>query len=141
MPNLSPAEIATKWKNRTAAASTDYQKGVQAVTVNPAQQAAAAADKWLANIQEAAANDRFRQGLSKVTLQSWQQAAATKGAQRIQAGVAGATDRMTAFLTGFLPAQAAVTQQTKAMPSTTLADRIARMVQQVQGVSQLKGRF
>ena len=38
-------------------------------------------------------------------------------------------------------AQDAVTQQTKSLPSTTLADRIQRAVNQMNGTAQLKGRF
>lgn len=141
MPNLSPQEVAAKWKQRTSAASPDYVKGVRGVTENPAAAAAAKSDKWLMSIQEAAANDRFRKGLQRVTLQDWQKAAAEKGGQRIAAGVQGAETRVSTFLQGFLPAQAAITNQTKAMPSNTLQDRIARMVHQATAAADLKGRF
>jgi hypothetical protein len=48
--------------------------------------AAAAKDRWIANLNAAAANGAFEAGLSKVTLASWKAAAADKGAANMAAG-------------------------------------------------------
>lgn len=141
MPKLTPQEIAQKWKSRTQSASPDYIKGVQAVSVNPAQKAIQAKDKMVANFQQAMADGRFEAGLSEVTLQSWQQKTINKGATRIAAGVQEAEPRMQQFLAGFLPAQAAITAGTDQMASTTLEDRIQRAVNQMRQTATLKGQF
>lgn len=134
-------DVADKWASRTAAAGPDYAKGIANTQVNPMELAAAAKDKWLANIQAAAAAGRFEDGLRKVSPQAWKEKAMKKGAPRIAEGVNQAKPRMVTFLNGFLPAQEQVTAQTKQMASTTFEDRVQRAVQQMRGTRELKGRF
>lgn len=141
MPKNTPAEVAAKWKSRTQSASPEYIKGIQGVTVNPAQKAIAAKDKMVANFQQAMADGRYEQGLADQTLQGWQQKSINKGATRIAAGVQEAEQRQVQFYSGFLPAQAQITAGTDQMPSTTLEDRIQRMVNQVRQTATLKGQF
>jgi hypothetical protein len=86
MAKLSAAAMAAKWQAKVSAAGPAYTAGVQAVTVNPAQQAIAAKDRWIAGVNAAAASGKYEKGLSTVTLQSWKQAAVDKGAPALAAG-------------------------------------------------------
>lgn len=141
MARLNPAEAAAKWKNRTVGASADYVKGVRSTDKDPIQLAIQSKDKWFARVQEAQANDRFAKGLAKTNKAAWAKAAEEKGAQRITSGVTGAEARMSQFMGAFLPAQRAITDEVRSMPSTTLDQRLQRMVEQARKTAALKGSF
>ena len=47
----SPADIAAKWANRTAQATTEYKQGVEGVSVAPGEAAAAAVHRMVAELQ------------------------------------------------------------------------------------------
>lgn len=86
MAKLNAQAMAAKWQSKVSAAGPAYTAGVQAVTVNPAQQAIAAKDRWIQGVNAAAANGKYEKGLSTVTLASWKQAATDKGAAALAAG-------------------------------------------------------
>jgi hypothetical protein len=138
MPKMSPQEAAAKWASKAAAAQGDYQAGIERTQVDPLQAAAAAADKWQQNV--AAAKDRFRAGVTRVTKQDWQRAAIEKGAPRYGTGVQAAQGKFSEFASEFFPYLDQVTARTKAMPSVTLEQRLARMVEQARAVSQFRRR-
>lgn len=141
MAKLNPAEAAAKWKNRTVGAQADYVKGVRSTDKDPIQLAIASKDKWFARIQEAQANDRFAKGLGKSSKAAWAKAAEDKGGPRITQGVTSAEPRMAAFMQAFLPAQKAITDEVRSMPSTTLDQRLQRMVEQARKTAGLKGNY
>lgn len=136
MARLDPQALAAKWSQRAGAAQGDYVDGVRRTTADPGAAAAAAADKWQVNTQ--AAKDKFRAGVGRVSKGEWQAAVETKGATRYSSGVQAAQGKMAAFASEFLPHLDQVTQRTRAMPSTTLEQRLERMRQQAIGVSQFR---
>lgn len=85
MPKLSPSEYAAKWAANFGASADKYKRGIQSVSVNPAQQAIAAKDRMLQGFTDAVTSGRWEANLGKVTLASWQQAAMDKGANAIPA--------------------------------------------------------
>ncbi len=135
---LSPQDVAAKWAARASAAQGDYQAGVQAVSQSPGAAAAAKADKWLQNVQQA--KDKFKSRVGATSLSDWQTATVQKGAPRYGTGVQAAQGKMAAFAAEFGPHLDAVTQRVKAMPDTTLEQRLARMVEQARGTSQFRRR-
>lgn len=100
--------------------------GVDAVTVSPTEQAAAAKDQWIAGVQRAAAEGKFENGLRAVSLQDWKTAYKEKGIPAAANAARVAEPKMQRFLADFLPYAAQVSETVKAMPKGTLADSKAR---------------
>lgn len=99
----SADKVTEKWASGMANASQSYIDGVNGVTVAPGEAAANAAERMLANLQEAVASGRYQKAARSVSLQDWQRAAATKGATRLGTGAQQAKPKMQAFMSKFLP--------------------------------------
>ena len=134
----SPQEIASKWSARASAAQGDYAAGVERTTDDPGRAAAAAADKWQANVTSA--KDRYRARVGAVSAAEWKRATVEKGAPRYGTGVQQAQDKFGQFMSEFAPHLEGVTARVKAMPSTTLEQRIERSRQQQIGTAQFRRR-
>jgi hypothetical protein len=128
----SPADVAKKWATNLANSTASIQAGVQAVTVNPAQQAAAAVNQYVAGVQAAVANGSYQAGLSKVTLPGWQQAMITKGIPRIALGAQTATPKVQNFMNGWLPYMQQLQSQLAQTPRGDINTNIQRMITAVQ---------
>jgi hypothetical protein len=93
---LSAAEVTAKWNTRANAASGDWATGIQAVTVNPGQAAAAVADVWQANT--IAGRAKWQAKLGSMNLADWKNQTTTKGQARYGPGItAGQTKYATAI--------------------------------------------
>lgn len=97
----SPAAAATAWKTNLGAAQTRYTDGVKAVREAPNAAAAAAVDRYLANVQANA--QKFVTRNQGVSLQAWQNAAVNKGAQRLATGAAAAETKVQAVFANLFP--------------------------------------
>lgn len=125
------AEIAAKWRQRTAAATQAMEDGVNAVTEAPTHKAAAAVDRMVAGVQRAAAEGKIQAGLLRVDLASWKKSMREKGIPRIATGVAAAEGDFGAFMAEFMPHIEQGKQKLKSMPRGTIEQNIARMVETV----------
>jgi DUF917 family protein len=125
---LTSAQIAQKWVDRTSAATQAYTDGINAVTVNPMQKAAANSAGYLAGVQAAVASGKWQAGLNRVSQQQWQQKAIQLGAQRLATGVAAAKMKYQSFMDSFLPVLSQNVAQVNAMPNNSYEARKARAV-------------
>lgn len=133
---LTPDQIAAKWQRNSAAAGESIRAGVQAVQVSPMAQAAARQDAYLAGVQRAVSEGRWQAGLQRRSLQDWQQAVITKGIPRHAQGVSGATPKVTAFFSQFLPH---IQQVVASLPPRgSLEENLARANQMARGLAQFK---
>jgi len=98
---MTPQQISDKWKNNLSAATTSITAGVNGVTQAPGAKAAAAADFWLQRVT--AAKQKYATNVGKVTLQQWQQQMINVGIPRIASGASANQQKMTDFMTKFLP--------------------------------------
>jgi hypothetical protein len=121
-----PAAVANKWATRLSGATQAITDGVNAVTQAPGAKAAAQADVWLAKLQ--ASRDKWVRNVSAVTLQQWQTAMTTKGVQRIATGAQAAVPKMTAFMSQWLPYEAAGVQSLASQPRGTIDQNIQRAI-------------
>ena len=135
---LDPQSVLKKWQDNTSNATESMKAGVNAVTVNPAQQAVASSDLWQKNVSSQEAKDKFQAGLSGVSLNDWKQAMLNKGATNMANGVRAAGAKMQKFLTAFLPIAQASADQIAAMPKGTEADSINRMVQNMRNMKSFR---
>lgn len=140
MPKVSASEGADKLKRGIAAHGQDYAAGIQKVTVNPAELAAAKEEEWFASITDAYNNSRFSKGLSRVTLQSWKAAVADGGVSRYTQSADRAAKNYQSFAAEFYPYLDQVQNQVKAMPKRNMAESIARMVKNVELIHEFKNR-
>lgn len=97
----NPTDAAQAWVNGMQSAGPKYIAGIEAVKVAPGQLAAAKADFWATQVQNA--KSKFAGNVAKVTLQSWQASASTKGAPRLGSGATAAQPKMASFMANFLP--------------------------------------
>jgi len=121
------AYIADKWSRRLKAAVEDIRAGVEAVTENPCEKAAAKKAKWIARLTSKEVQDKWEAALKRVTLEDWKKAMLEVGVGRIAAGVDAAVDEFRDFMNELLPHIEAGRAKIKAMPDVTLEDNIRRM--------------
>lgn len=119
---LTSQQVTQKWVQNTQNSQAALKAGVAAVTTAPTQTAASRLDKYLAGVQNAVNSGRMAAALQSVTLQDWQNAMNTKAAARIGPGVAAAAPKMQSFMDKWLPYEATMQAQVRAMPKNTLAD-------------------
>lgn len=125
MPVKADATMATtKWVQNIGSATERMKQGANNVTVAPGVKAAAAADKWLANVQRAQA--KFKNNVSRVSLQDWKDAYINVGIPRVSQGAQAKQAKYTAAMDAFLPYLAQGVAKIDAMPKVTIEDSIAR---------------
>lgn len=138
MARLTSQEFQEKHARRLSAATEDVRRGIDRVTVNPCEQAAAKKDKMLANLTAAVTDGRWERGLKRVTLEEWKKKAKDVGVGRIAAGITAAKDKVIAFADQLLPHIDAGLSKIKTMPDLSLEDNINRMVTFSRHMSELK---
>ena len=135
---MNPSTIAQKWANRMAGAGEAMKNGVQAVTVAPTEQAAAAKERWIAGIQKAATEGKFEQGLRRVSLEDWKRAMVDKGVSNMTNGARNSVGKVQAFLSEFLPYADTVSATVAALPKGTVEDSINRAATAIRMLSNFK---
>lgn len=127
---ITAQQASDKWVQRMQAATQAITDGVNGVTQAPGAAAAARADFWLSQTQ--AAKAKYQQRVGAVTLQQWQTAMIQVGIPRVASGATANQQKMTDFLTKFLPYLATGVAKVKAMPKNNLTDSIARASAMIQ---------
>jgi len=127
MSKLSPIEFQDKHARRLKASVEDVRKGIDKVTENPCEKAAAAQDKMLTNLMASVNSGKWAAGLKRVDLATWKTKARDIGVNRISAGIDGAKAKVVAFAEVLLPHIDRGQDKIKTMPSVTLDDNINRM--------------
>jgi len=138
MARLTPTEFQEKHARRLSAAVEDVRKGIDKVTVNPCELAAAKQDKMLANLTAAVNDGRWAAGLKRVSLAEWKDKAKNVGAGRITQGINAAKLKVIAFAEELLPHTDAGQAKLTTMPDITLEDNIARMTSFIRHMAEFK---
>lgn len=138
MAKLTPIEFQEKHARRLTAAVEDVRKGIDKVTVNPCELAAAKQDKMLANLTAAVQDGRWQKGLRRVTLEDWKTKTRDVGVARIAAGIAAAKTKVIAFAEELLPHIDAGKAKLASMPDLTLEDNISRMTTFIRHMADMK---
>lgn len=133
-----PATVAQKWSQNLQNNVESIRAGVNAVQVAPGQAAAAQQAKMRQRILDAIDSGKWASAVSSVSLQTWKTQMINVGVPRLADGARKGQPKVQAFLTQFLPYVARVQQEVRAMPSTTQADREARMLQNMRSLAQFK---
>ena len=138
MAKLTPAEFQEKHARRLSAAVEDVRKGIDRVTVNPCELAAAKQEKMRTNLNAAIDDGRWAAGLKRVSLAEWKDKAKNVGAGRIASGINAAKAKVIAFAEELLPHIDAGTAKLATMPDITLEDNIARMTSFIRHMADFK---
>lgn len=138
MAKLTPAEFQEKHARRLSAAVEDVRKGIDRVTVNPCELAAAKKEKMLANLTASVNDGRWEAGLRRVSLADWKDKAKNVGAGRIATGINAAKAKVIAFAEELLPHIDAGQATLKTLPDITLEDNIARMTSFIRHMANFK---
>ena len=125
------------WRDHLNQAVDRIRIGVQNTTENPCEKAAAAADRWLARIQEAYNSGRWQENLRSVSLDQWKRAMLEKGVPRITQGTAGAEPVVKDFARKLIDhLNNVVLPEIERMPKVTLEDSINRVTTFIRLMSQ-----
>lgn len=127
MARLTAIEFQEKHARRLSAAVEDVRKGIDKVTVNPCEQAAAKQDKMLTNLTASITDGRWAAGLKRVSLEDWKKKAKDVGVGRISSGITAAKEKVIAFAEQLLPHIDAGVAKIKGMSDISLEDNINRM--------------
>lgn len=138
MAKLTAAQFQEKHARRLKAAVEDVRAGIDRVTENPCDKAAAKQDKMLSNLTAAVQGGKWAAGLKRVSLEDWKRKARDIGVNRISAGIDGASAKVVAFAEQLLPHVDRGVEKIKTMPDVTLDDNINRMTTFIRHMSGLK---
>ncbi len=138
MAKLTASEFQEKHARRLKAAVEDVRRGIDRVTENPCEKAAAKQDKMLTNLTAAVSSGKWANGLKRVSLEDWKRKARDIGVNRIAAGIDGAKAKVIEFAEVLLPHIDRGRDKIKAMPDVTLDDNINRMTTFIRHMSELK---
>jgi len=138
MAKLTAREFQEKHARRLKGAVEDVRKGIDRVTENPCEKAAAKSDKMLANLTRAVSDGKWAAGLNRVTLEEWKRKARDVGVNRIAAGIDAASDKVVAFAEQLLPHIDRGQEKIKGMPDVTLDDNINRATSFMRHMSEFK---
>lgn len=138
MAKLTPAEATEKHSRRLKASVEDMRRGIDKVTENPCEKAAAKKDKMLQNLTAAVNDGKWERGLKRVSLDAWKKKARDVGVNRVAAGIDAAKDKVEDFFGDLLPHIDKQKAKLANMPDITLDDNINRMTSFVRGMSEFK---
>lgn len=138
MAKLTPTEFQEKHARRLKGAVEDVRKGIDRVTENPCEKAAAKQDKMLTNLTAAVQSGKWAAGLKRVDLATWKKQARDVGVNRIAAGIDAAKAKVISFAEVLLPHIDRGQDKIKGMPDVTLDDNINRMTTFVRHMADLK---
>lgn len=125
----SSREATEKWKRNLRGATEDIKAGIERVTVAPTKLAADNIEKMRIKLMEAFDSGKVEAALRSVSLDDWKTAFKDVGVGRIAAGVEKADGKMEKFFDFLLPHVEAGKTKIAKMPSVSLEDNIARMVE------------
>lgn len=138
MARLTATQYQEKHARRLTQSVQDVKDGIDRVTVNPCEKAAAKQEKMLANLTASVQDGRWAAGLKRVSLEQWKDKAKNIGAGRIAAGIAGAKQKVVDFAEQLLPHIDSGVDKVKGMADITLEDNINRMTTFVRHMADFK---
>lgn len=133
-------DVAAQWAAKMATSGDKFKAGVQAVTVNPAEQAIRQKDVMIANLVESVNNGKWEAGLRRTNLEGWRQSMLTKGARNMGPGAKDAQPDFEQFMVEFLPHIEQGKALLASMPRGDLQTNINRAVTMMQHNAKFRRR-
>ena len=137
---IDPAKVLTKYVSRTQAAGQDWVDGIQNSTVDTVANMVKSNAKWKSKMQAAINNDTWVKRVSKLSTSDIKAMVAKVGAGAYTSGISNRQDKIGKAFARVMPLIDQVATSVRAMPDVTDADREARMIANVRGLRQIKGK-
>jgi hypothetical protein len=137
---IDPAKVLTKYVSRTQAAGQDWVDGIQNSTVDTVANMVKSNAKWKSKMQAAINNDTWVKRVSKLSTSDIKAMVAKVGAGAYTSGISNRQDKIGKAFARVMPLIDQVATTVRAMPDVTDADREARMIANVRGLRQIKGK-
>lgn len=102
----SAGDAASRWQQNFSAAGARWAAGIEAVTVPPGQEAAAAKDRYLSGVQQNA--NRWATNVASVPLSTWKQVSVAKGQGRLASGATAGMPKFQAAIARVLDAEKSI---------------------------------
>jgi len=118
------ARVLAKYQRNIAGAGADYSAGVQDPKTDWLAAYAQAAPRMEAELQKAIAEGRAVKGAQRAGTDKWKKRAATIGAQRFTGAATMAAEAYGAVVDDVLAAGETASNAAKAMPQTTIQERV-----------------
>jgi hypothetical protein len=122
---VDAATAAARWVQSASGAQTRFTDGVQGTSKDPTALAIAQQAKLLAGFQQAVNSGRWASNLRKIGAAGWKAATVAKAAN-YTTGVSASEQKYAAAIAPVLQVIASIQSQLQSMPSTSLADNLAR---------------
>jgi|GEM_PF-1057467 hypothetical protein len=136
-----PTEIVRKQiDNLQAVGATNYSAGVATPRKDPIEAAIQGQAAYEAKMRDPNVLRRRVEGLRRTNMQEWGQLAETLGAQRLVEGVTARRFKVERFWGNWHGLLSQHLQRIDSLPSATDADRERRMIENLRGLKNLKGR-
>ena len=123
---LSAEEATQRLVQGVQNGASRYVEGIRGYQGNPAEVAATKSSKALAGYQEAIQSGKWQRGLAMSTREEWVAGATAGGGAALVAGVQAKQAKIARKLGPALEQTYAVSDRINAMPTDTLAQRIAK---------------
>lgn len=127
-PGPDAGAMTEKYLRNTAAATSDYVRGVQNPRRDPKEAALAAVGKWRDGVQRAIQQDRFRRGVAAYDVAAARQAATSDNGSAYAAGIQKRADKVRNAFGRLVPLLSSVSQSVQALPQDNEQQREQRMV-------------
>lgn len=122
---LDSATAAQRWQQSASGAQGRYTEGVQNTQKDPTALAAAQAQKMLNGVTQAVTSGRWQRSLAEVGKSGWQSATVAK-ANNYSVGIQASGTKYQQGYGAFAAYMQPYQNQINGMPSSSLADSIAR---------------
>lgn len=144
-PTVQRLPTATQWVekqmgNLQAVGQTNYSAGITRPKKDPIQAGIAAQGKYEAKMRDASVLARRAEQLRKTNMDEWASMAERLGAARLVEGVVTRRYKVERFVGGFQPKLEAHLRSIDSLPDVTDSDRERRMVANLKGLRELKGK-
>ena len=123
-----------------AVGAANYLAGIQQPKADPIEAGIAAQPAYEAAMRDPNVLKRRAEGLRRTNIQEWATQTETKGVARYADGVAASRPKVERFWSTFHPLLVQHVQKIRSMPAVTQADRKQRMIANMDGLAQLRGR-
>ena len=133
--------VADQIANVRAVGAQRYMTGVLNPKKDPIVAGIAAQPRYEAAMMNREVLQRRVSGLRKTNMQTWANMSVAVGAGRLAEGVELHRDKIESFVRGYAPALEAHLQVIDRLPNVTSADRNRKMIENVEGLRKMKGRF
>lgn len=145
MSNVKRVLSPEDWKDRQLTAlkstgRTNYVKGIASPKADPIARGIETEPKFADSMRKAIDSKARAKGLQKTDMATWAKYSTNIGADKLVDGVVKREEKVTKFISTFQPMLVSHLSKIDSLPEETDSDRENRMLENLRGLKQLKGK-